>query len=85
VKEVLQHRARSHELYGYDFMVDSDLNVWLIEINSSPSMEYSTPITEKLVKQVMPQIVRIVIDHDHGNSTEKNIGDRIEDFELIYK
>lgn len=33
----------------------------------------------------MPQIVRIVIDHDHGNSAGKNIGDKIEDFELIYK
>ena len=54
VKEVLQHRTRSHELFGYDFMVDRDLNVWLIEVNSSPSMEYSTSITEKLVKLAMP-------------------------------
>lgn len=50
VKELLQHRDLSHELFGYDFMVDTDLNVWLIEINSSPSMEYSTTLTEKLVK-----------------------------------
>ena len=49
VKEVLNHRDRSHELFGYDFMVDAELNVWLIEVNSSPSMAYSTPITEKLV------------------------------------
>ena len=60
-------------------MVDSELNVWLIEVNSSPSMEYSTPITEKLVKQVMPQIVRIIIDHNHGN-TNHQIGENIEDF-----
>lgn len=69
VKEVLHHRPRSHELYGYDFMVDCDLNVWLIEVNSSPSMEYSTPITEKLVKLVMPQIMRIVLDKSHGDAT----------------
>lgn len=85
VKEVLQHRDKSHELFGYDFMVDTDLNVWLIEINSSPSMEYSTPITEKLVKQVMPMIVRVVMDHDHGNARDKKVGDMIEDFELVYK
>ena len=37
-------RKNSFELFGYDFMVDSNLKVWLIEINSSPSMEYSTVI-----------------------------------------
>jgi tubulin monoglycylase TTLL3/8 len=41
-------------MFGYDFMVDMNLNVWLIEVNSSPSMEYSTPITKKLVQMVMP-------------------------------
>jgi D-alanine-D-alanine ligase-like ATP-grasp enzyme len=36
------HRENSHEMFGYDFMVDTNLNVWLIEVNSSPSMELST-------------------------------------------
>ena len=36
------HRNNAHEMFGYDFMVDTDLNVWLIEVNSSPSMEHST-------------------------------------------
>jgi D-alanine-D-alanine ligase-like ATP-grasp enzyme len=50
VRDQLVHRDRSHTLLGYDFMVDEDLNVWLIEINSSPAMDYSTHITEKLVQ-----------------------------------
>jgi tubulin monoglycylase TTLL3/8 len=32
-------------MFGYDFMVDTSLNVWLIEVNSSPAMDYSSPIT----------------------------------------
>lgn len=43
-------------------MVDLDLNVWLIEVNMSPSMEYSTPITEKLVKKVLTDIPRVILD-----------------------
>ena len=41
---------QSHEIFGYDFMVDTNMNVWLLEVNSSPDMSYSSPITEALVK-----------------------------------
>jgi len=30
------------EMFGYDIMVDDDFNCWLIEVNSSPAMDYST-------------------------------------------
>ena len=54
----------SHEIFGYDFMVDTSLNVWLIEVNSSPSMEYSSPVTQKMVQDVLPNIADLVIEQE---------------------
>ena len=39
-------------MVGYDFMIDENLNPWIIEINMSPSMDHSTPVSKKLVKMV---------------------------------
>lgn len=32
-------RSNQFELFGYDFLIDEDLRVWLIEVNSNPGME----------------------------------------------
>lgn len=42
VKHKICHRKNTHEIFGYDIMVDDELNCYLIEVNSSPAMDYST-------------------------------------------
>lgn len=42
VQDMFDEKKGATELFGYDLMVDEDCNPWLIEINSSPSMDYST-------------------------------------------
>ncbi|CAG9466883.1 unnamed protein product [Pedinophyceae sp. YPF-701] len=54
-------RKGSCQLFGYDFMLDADCNVWLIEINSSPTMEASTPITELLCHNVQRDTLKVVL------------------------
>ena len=32
------------ELLGYDFILDSDMNPWLIEVNTNPCIEQSSEL-----------------------------------------
>ena len=66
-QDMVDQRKNSFELYGYDFMIDEQLNPWLIEINSSPDCSYSTPCTEEVVKEALPGIVKVVVDYDACN------------------
>ena len=47
-------------MVGYDFMIDQNLNPWLIEINMSPSMDHSTPVTKRLVKMVQKDVANLI-------------------------
>jgi tubulin monoglycylase TTLL3/8 len=67
-------RKNSFELIGYDFMIDDLLNPWLIEINSSPSMDYSTPVTRRLVKMVLEDTVKVVVDLRKKKTKKKTAG-----------
>ena len=75
VEDMVFLRKKSMELYGFDFMIDENLNPWIIEINSSPAMDYSTAITEKLVKMVMEDVVRVTLDYAQSkNKKQANTG-----------
>jgi len=82
VADQLQHRDRSHTILGYDFMVDQDLNVWLIEVNSSPCMDYSTHVTTELCPKVLKDTLRCILDGDHGRVGLDGEG-QVGDWELI--
>eukprot|EP00929_Paragymnodinium_shiwhaense_P014333 TRINITY_DN122234_c0_g1_i1.p1 TRINITY_DN122234_c0_g1~~TRINITY_DN122234_c0_g1_i1.p1 ORF type:complete len:1061 (-),score=242.85 TRINITY_DN122234_c0_g1_i1:504-3686(-) len=62
VQDSVVHRDSSWELFGYDFMVDEDLNTWLIEVNSAPDISFSTSTTATLVTAMMEDMAKVVVD-----------------------
>lgn len=70
----VQGKKGSFEHVGYDMMVDENLCPWLIEINSSPSVDKSTPVTKRLVGEVMEDIVKIVVDNRKKKAKQNRAG-----------
>ena len=52
-------------------MVDADLNVWLLEVNSSPSMDSKgQPILQHLVRSLLGDLAKVVIDWQEKRISE---------------
>ena len=64
VKKIINkfHRKNCFEIFGYDFMFDADLNPFLIEINTNPGLEISSPLIKKLVPRMIDDAFRLTID-----------------------
>ena len=41
------------EIYGFDFMIDANLKVWCIEVNTNPCLEESSPILEEILPRML--------------------------------
>jgi tubulin polyglutamylase TTLL1/tubulin monoglycylase TTLL3/8 len=55
-------RVFSFEVFGYDFMVDSALQVWLIEVNTNPCLELSSPLLARIIPAMLDNAFRIAVD-----------------------
>ena len=52
----------SFELFGYDFMVDEDFRVYLIEANTNPSLEICCPLLSRIIPELLDNTFRLTID-----------------------
>lgn len=51
------------ELFGYDFMIDEDVNVYFIEVNTNPCLDTSPcPLLNRLITQMLDQTFKITVD-----------------------
>ncbi len=67
-------RKKCFELFGYDFLVDKEFGVKLIEINTNPSLDYDpheVPFKEKMFPVMIDSAFRIALDNNYPPPPDK--------------
>ena len=75
-------RKYTFEIFGFDFMLDCNFQPFLIEVNSNPGLEESSPLIKMLVPRMLDDALRLTVDREFGtiynfNGIEKHSFDSI--------
>lgn len=64
VKSMLNknNRKSCFEIFGYDFMIDTMLKPWLIEVNTNPCLEESSKLLQTLLPRMLDDAFRLTLD-----------------------
>lgn len=50
------------EIFGYDFMIDEDFRIYLIEANTNPCLETSCPLLARIISEMLDSSFKIAVD-----------------------
>lgn len=78
-------RLNCMEILGYDFMLDSNLKPWLIEVNTNPCLETTSSILSVLIPAMVENSFKLVVDSMFPPVYQRSSEGFIENkFELIF-
>jgi len=55
-------RENCFEVFGLDFMIDQNLRAWLIEVNTNPDINASSPTLTRVIPPMVENALRLTID-----------------------
>merc|ERR1712110_1237919 len=50
------------EVYGFDFMVDANYRVWMIECNANPCLDLCSAYLSHVIPSMLDQALRLTVD-----------------------
>ncbi|KAG3110693.1 hypothetical protein PI124_g10170 [Phytophthora idaei] len=62
--------GRGFEWLGFDFLVDENHHVWLLEVNVSPDVSHSTRVTAELVPKATADMLNVILDTETSRSPD---------------
>ena len=77
--------SQSFEILGYDFLVDSEFKVWLLEVSSNPCLETNSPVLSKIIPAMVENSLRIALDPMFHVPTKVKSGSNQRFFENRYE
>ena len=86
-----KRRLNCMEVFGLDFMIDDEFRSYVIEVNTNPCLELSSPLLARLIPNMLENALKIGMDSQflppEGFSSKKGfIGDPCPEnrFELVF-
>lgn len=75
VKKKINANNRKHcfQIFGLDFIIDSEKKVWLIEVNENPCIECSSPLLGQLIPRMLNDAFKLTIDHIFERKGEEKV------------
>ena len=58
------------EIFGYDFILDENYKPYLLEINTNPGLEISSPLINQLLPRMIDDAFKLTIDDDFSASSD---------------
>lgn len=55
-------REYNFELFGYDFMIDENMKLWLIEVNSIPALGETNQYVSRFMHRALDDMLKLTID-----------------------
>ncbi|KAL4443142.1 hypothetical protein ABPG74_002209 [Tetrahymena malaccensis] len=50
------------EIFGFDFLIDEELNSWLIEVNTNPAIDECSQLLKTLIPRALDDALKLTID-----------------------
>ena len=69
----LINRNYCFEIFGYDFILDTNYVPYLLEINTNPGLEISSPLISKLIPRMIDDCFRLTIDKVFERDGEEDV------------
>lgn len=65
------NRKNCMEIFGFDYFLDEKFNLYLIEVNTNPCIEESSPLLAQLIPRMLDDAYILTLDSIFNISREK--------------
>ena len=76
ISKYCAYQENCFELYGFDILIDENLNCWLMEVNLSPNLHFDAVIDLKIKGEMLAEIFDLIriVPYDIRNEIYENNG-----------
>jgi len=86
VEYKLERKSGYFDLFGFDFMIDDNMKIWLIEINVNPALFTNCEPLRQVLPGIVEETVKISVEAFENKCSKKKIHplESMKTFEVLY-